>query len=261
MSKPPCFFVQNFHVDRITIPVAQFAHREGIALEDRSTSSTFDPEDCGIDWDAYGPILPCGSVQLVRHLKRSKRLGRYIHHDDISFGASTWQETLGNRMLNADGRVVLAREVPAILAKGDAHIRPNAEDKVFHARVFDLPQWNSVVEERGLSPETSCWLSSVKPIKAEWRCWIVGGRLVEASQYRQDGQKAWVRGVPPEVTAFVEQVATTWLPAPCVVVDIADTAEGLRVLEFNPIHGAGWYAADVPTILRAWLAWSVENLA
>jgi hypothetical protein len=67
------------------------------------------------------------------------------------------------------------------------------------------------------------------------------------------------RGAPADVAAFAATVAKDWLPAPCVVLDVAQTAEGLHILEFNPIHCAGWYAAEVDIVLQAWLAWSTSQ--
>ena len=238
------------------MPVANYARGAGLCLEDRSSFVEFDADDCGIDWSVYGQILPIGSVQFLRKLKRSKSLAAYIHHDDDSFSATTWQERLGALMLNEVGQVVLAGDVPELLAGGALHVRPNAEDKAFHAKVFSVEGWAEMQAERNVAADLDCWASPSKEINGEWRCWFVGRTLVEISQYRKDGTMARVRGAPSEVVEFAAMIGRTWLPAECVVVDIASTPKGPRVLEFNPIHGSGWYAADVPTILKAWVAWA-----
>lgn len=256
MKNPPCFFVQNNYVERITVPVANYARGAGLCLEDRSSFAEFDADDCGIDWSTYGHILPIGSVQFLRKLKKSKSLAAHIHHDDYSFSATTWKERLGALMLNEVGQVVLAGDVPELLAGGALHVRPNAVDKAFHAKVFSLGSWAEMRTDRGIADGLDCWASPAKEINGEWRCWFVGHTLVEISRYRKDGAMARMRGAPAEVVEFASTIAVTWLPAECVVMDIALTPDGPRVLEFNPIHGSGWYAADVPTVLEAWLAWS-----
>lgn len=48
MKQGPAFFVQNNYVERLTEPVASFARKHGVALEDRSSSQGFDPDDRGI---------------------------------------------------------------------------------------------------------------------------------------------------------------------------------------------------------------------
>lgn len=251
----PLLFVQNNHVERLTVPVARFAHAHGVALEDRSSSSSFDVARCGIDWSLYSPVIPYGSVQFVRKLKASL-LSRFIWHDEKAFDAQTWLDELGGRLLNAGGLSVCSQDVPRLLAQSSAHVRPAREDKAFNAAVFTLEAWQAMAAERQLSPELDCWVSRPKDIHQEWRCWLVDGELIEVSRYRKDGQMAVQRSGFDVVADLVRDVARTWTPAPCVVLDVAETAEGLFVLEFNPIHCAGWYAADVDKVMRAWLDWS-----
>jgi hypothetical protein len=33
--------------------------------------------------------------------------------------------------------------------------------------------------------------------------------------------------------------------------DVAMTADGYKVIEFNPVHGSGWYAVDIAHVLEA----------
>jgi hypothetical protein len=252
----PAIFVQNNLVERLTAPVARFAHSEGIALEDRSATSDFDADNCDIDWTQYHPVLPYGSVQLVRKLKKSQSLARYVHHDDHLFSAQHWQQALGPLMLNAEGRLAAAKEVSVMLADVPMHVRPDAEDKAFVASVFDLSSWGKAITDRSVSPELQCWISPIRRIHAEWRCWVIGNVVEEASLYRRDGVSARERGAPVDVVRFANRVVREFVPAPCVVVDIALTDADYRVVEFNTIHCSGWYAADSDNILRKWLAWT-----
>lgn len=256
MRKQPCFFVQNNCVERITAPVALYARQVGARLEDRSSTSEFDADDCGVDWSQYAHVLPVGSVQFLRHLKKSVSLGKYILHDEVSFAATTWRDRLGAAMLNEAGQTVRVVDVAGALAGAAMHVRPHSQDKAFNAKVFDITGWAEMRAERNVADDLLCWASPVRDISAEWRCWVIGGHLTEISQYRLAGQSARVRGAPTDVAAFAADVVHTWLPAACVVMDIARTPQGLRLLEFNPINGSGWYAADVPTVLGAWLAWA-----
>jgi len=258
----PVFFVQNNMIERLTVPVARYAHEAGVALEDRSSTSKLNVDDCGIDWSRYNPVLPYGSVQFLNKLKRSSHLARYVHLDDELFSARGWHASaVGNQLLNRDGRLIAVQDVAGELACGQPlHIRPDTEHKAFNARVFDEASWRAVGAERPLKADTTCWVSPVQAIAGEWRCWFVGGQLVEVSQYRRDGQSHYERGAPADVRLYAQSVADRFLPAPCVVMDVAATHNGPRVIEFNPIHSAGWYAADVAAVLQAWLGWSCRYL-
>lgn len=118
----PLFFVQNNFVERLTIPVARFAHARGVSVQDRSCSSGFDPLACGVDWSEHHPVLPYGSVQFMRKLKAAGPLSRYVHHEEVRFSAQVWQEQLPC-MLNAQGRVVRVQDVASTLADAPAHPR------------------------------------------------------------------------------------------------------------------------------------------
>jgi len=257
--KNPVFFVQNNYVERLTIPVAQFAHAHGYALEDRSASTEFDPENCGIDWDQYGIVMPYGSVQFMRRLKESARLGKYILHSEDAFSTAHWADLLGDKAVNHRGRLIAAGEVPTLLAEGQAfHVRPDRQDKAFIAAVFDADSWEKEREKRNLDPELVCWASPVIVLKGEWRCWVIDGKIVEISQYRKEGQAHRVLEADPAIHAAALSLAELYVPAPAVVMDIALTEDGFQVLEFNPIHGSGWYAARVDVVLQTWVTWALE---
>lgn len=256
----PAFFVQNNFVERLTVPVARFAHANGIALLDRSSTDDFDPDDCGVPWAEYVPVLPYGSVQFIRKLA-SSQLRPYVWHSETAFDARLWSATFPDHFLNAGGVPVSADQLHALLERGPLHVRPLAQDKVFNAGLFDGASWRAVMTSRRLDPELACWASAPQSIRREWRCWVVGHEVVGASGYARAGNLELTAGAPPEVVSFAQTIATRWIPAPCVVLDVAQTDAGLKLLEFNPIHCAGWYAVDVPHVLRAWLAWSCRHFA
>jgi hypothetical protein len=258
--KKPVFFVQNNYVQRLTIPVAQFAHAHGYALEDRSAHSDFNPEDCGIDWNQYHPVLPYGSVQFMRCLKDSPQLGRFILHSEDAFSTEHWAGVFGERAVNHRGRLVAAGDVAALLQNGQKyHVRPDRQDKAFIAAVFDSASWQQECDKRNISPELPCWASPVVALHGEWRCWVVGGKVVDISQYRKEGQPHRVLETCPDIHSAAQALADIYLPAPVVVMDIAATDEGIQVLEFNPIHGSGWYAARVDFVLESWLQWAIAH--
>lgn len=254
--RQPAFFLQNNLVERLTAPVARFARANNIALVDRSSTQEFDPLDCGVDWSEYAPVLAYGSTQFLRKLVASGGFRPYLHVSSLAFDAATWADKLGIRMLNATGEAVELEHVAQLLSQGPRHVRPLNIDKAFVAQTFDSASWAERVLASNVDKSLACWISPVQHIAAEWRLWSVGGQLIEASQYRERGEMLLRRTAPAEVWEFAQDVLRTWSPAACVVIDIAQRENGaLRVVEFNPVHSSGWYAADVPAVLRAWLGW------
>jgi hypothetical protein len=256
----PVFFVQNNHVEKLTAPVAVYARSHGIALEDRSSFVGFDPNDCGIDWKAYDVVLPYGSVQFVQKLKKCS-LAPFVLHDESCFATSVWVDQLGSDTLNQNGCLTTVDDVENMLRSGAKHLRPDKEDKAFVGGIFDLCKWNEIRSSRGLAGDLSCWASPIQIIDKEWRCWVVGGKIVEISKYRESGHMALEQEKNPEIWEVAQRFANQYLPAPCVVLDIAEVSGNYKVIEFNPIHCAGWYAARIEVVLDAWVEWSKTNMA
>jgi hypothetical protein len=195
----------------------------------------------------------------LRALKGSS-LARFVLHDESRFATSAWARAFGPDALNASGHLAAAHEVGEILVTdGPRHLRPDSVDKAFHGAVVDSANWTQVREKRRLNGDLLCWVSPPQQISAEWRCWVVGGMVVEISKYREDGQKALERETKPEVFASAQRLADRYLPAPCVVLDMAQVGARQVLIEFNPIHTSGWYAADVGKVLGAWLDWSLRE--
>lgn len=255
----PCFFVQNNYIERVTAPVAIYARDNGIDLVDRSCFDGFDPDHIDIDWSQYHPILPVGSVQFLKILRNAATFQPYIHHDEESFSSPRVLEAFGSQLLNHAGCLVKVADVPAMLVNNEMHIRPSHVDKAFTAKIFDMERWSVLEQERHLESDLLCWASPVHKITGEWRCWVINGKVIDISRYRQGERMAINRDVPKNVWDYASEQASGWLPAPVVVMDIAETEEGLKIIEFNPFHSSGWYAGDVNNVLTAWLAWSRKH--
>lgn len=215
----PCFFVENNLSRRQMTPVLAFARNREIALKDGEVSDNFDPMDCGIDWDKYHPILPIGPAAFLESLKQTE-LASYVLADTDRFKAQTWHAALGTLMFKTKRR--------AAQTDDDGNL---------------------------VTPATTIASVPDRRVSLQWRCWIIGNRLIEVSQYQKDGERNLLRGAPSDVVEFVYKVLHTWTPEPCVTMDVAMTPEGLRVIEFQPIHSASWKAANATSVLLAWMKW------
>lgn len=251
------FFVQNNFVERATAKVARFAREHGISLEDRSCTAELEVDKCGIDWRRYDVVLPYGSAEFLREIKRSS-ISRFVLHDESRFAVSNWTPIFSERALNFHGRCVPAEEVDPLLATGPLHVRPDIMHKAFTGGVFDVDRWDMQLAERRLPRDLACFVSQVRPISTEWRCWVIDRQVIEISKYREAGKMAEHRELDQDVWHEAQKLAERYLPAPTVVMDVArlDEDSGILLIEFNPIHSSGWYAADVKTVLLAWVAWS-----
>lgn len=257
MTKSIAFLVQNNHVLYNSIPVAQYALRNGIDLIDRSSNNDFNPMDCGVDWTQYDAVIPYGSVQFAR-LCRDKGMAEHVSYSEEGFRTDLWIEKFGEKALNYTGTLMKASEVFEHLGfVGESHIRPNHVDKAFAAAVFNQGSWNAVKAEREVDDDLDVFVSPPMHIDAEFRCWIIGGKVIEMSSYRQNGEMFVEKVVNLEgnIVCLAQELANVYLPDQTVVMDIAVCGPEVYFLEFNSIHSSGWYAADINVVLDELVKW------
>ncbi|WP_091739791.1 ATP-grasp domain-containing protein [Phenylobacterium immobile] len=241
--------LQNNLIDRLTAPLAMWAHAHGIEVIDLSWNDRTQ--------EALGQIAPAqsvfiyGSTAFVR-AARNTALASFVHWTPGAFVAARWVDRFGAAYVGVDGRTALAREVPALLP---AAIRPNEEAKAFNGGIYDQTSWG----ELRLSPDIECFVMPISEISEEHRAWFVRGQLITASRYRKDGR---MDVAPSDNCAIDAAVAlSACLPLPTIVMDIALTPSGWRMLELNCVNTSGWYAADPGLIAGAILGQPIDSRA
>lgn len=254
--------VQNNYVLNLTTPVARWAWRneDHVTLIDRSGGMDFCADECGVDWAEFDVVIPYGSVQMIRQLLSTSLREHVFYSTDVRWGTDYWIERFGVLALNVGARIVLAENVLALLeVEGPLHVRPNNYDKAFNASVFTSEKWAAL--DRPVNPELQCIVSPVQKIEAEYRCWIVGGQIVEISQYLANGEyyKQRIDG-SDSLWSQAQALANVFIPEPCVVMDVVRMEDNsIKFLEFNSIHSSGWYDADVDKILVRLIEWTTRE--
>lgn len=109
-----------------------------------------------------------------------------------------------------------------------------------------------------LQPDTKIVLSEPQSIDAEYRWFIVGGKIITGSMYRNNGQLFSQEQLDPDVIAEAQSFADKWLPSHNIVMDLALLASGeVKVIEFNVLNSSGFYACNINKIFDA--LWSYYN--
>ena len=162
----------------------------------------------------------------------------------------------GDRMLNHGARI----ETIGAMAVPDepVFIRPVDDGKAFagsvetpegfeawRARIIDIKGWTNV------PPETRVVVARPRRIHAEWRLAVVDGEIATASLYRDGSRLRNETGAPAEVRTFAMERIAEWRPRAAFVMDVADTEDGLRIVETNSISSAGFYAMDMDRYVAA----------
>lgn len=144
---------------------------------------------------------------------------------------------------------------------------------------YAWPEWRDGFKFRGeqnrlneydwkvIDGSTLFAMAPIKPIYAEYRCWIINGKVVTASQYIKDGQIDYGNVdenliVFPYAQRMADKIRDLGIfTAPHYVLDIFRSERklnpefrGLHVGEINCMHCSGWYAINSKKVVTALLA-------
>ena len=260
----PIVVVQNNHVERLTAPVAEATRALDIELRDVSSGEETERHPPLPDGGPWGPVLVFGSTHFARRWAAADPiLSPWIHWTESAFDAMTWRDRLGSLMLNAEGIATTIGEFAAS-DLGEMHLRPRgdmkfvgdavrSENSTGQRSIPGIVVSPALAGSLGIDPETAIWAAPVRSIDAEVRVWMIGGRPVAASTYRVAGRMHIDASHPlvPEAKLEAHAAGLVWRPADHYVVDMVLSDGEWRIVEFNPVHSAGWYDADVATVLTA----------
>ena len=212
-----------------------------------------------------GPVIAFGSYALSkRAVARGWAPGAFLGNLDFQIQRQHW----GERMLNAAAHICRFDEVPE--ASSNFFMRPVHDTKAFtgfETCYADYVKWRDSLRR---IPETAdpvndpegCQLlllgtpvmvCSLQEIDTETRCWVVDGKVVTASGYKVGTIRRqcppWE--VSPHILAFAQETADVWSPNQAYVMDIAETSQGLKVVEVNNLNSAGFYKANMQRLIEA----------
>lgn len=200
--------------------------------------------------DNIANMIPYGSTRLIKHVQKYNPKGLFF--DEELFRTSTWKQHRSD-MLNSDALIMPLKEAGAYLKENpekEYFIKPDNDLKDFAGALVmssQFSEWVDRISAGGylFNEDISVVVARPKDIIAEWRYFIVNGKIVTGSLYKVY-EYIKKRRVDVEQTLKEAQIyANQWLPSKCVVMDLALTTDGLRVIEFNNINSSGFYDHDV----------------
>lgn len=251
-------------LDRVIVKPIPFTNRFVPEDFDSMTQEVDDVEEPYID--DSGKVVVCGATTLNRISKERKwNPGTYLN-DNFEF--EIWRDGFGSEyILNVDSIVcrvkdgwVLYWNTTIIDNCESVFIRPTDDSKAFAGTVMtedEFDKWRkniSSIEEVEFQPlhqNTQISISSFKKINAEYRMFVVDGKVITGSLYKRGITVISDSNVDQNIIDFAQSMVDKWQPAKAFVIDIADTDKGLKVIEINNINSAGFYECDVQKIIMA----------
>lgn len=204
-------------------------------------------------------VICMGSYSMRHAAKKSEWNPGVFDLEPFDFRVQL--EHWGELMLNHDS--VVSRFQDADFTDRDPHfVRPIHDSKVFAGRVYDYDEfweWKRKVcvleHDYGdsLTKDTLIQVCRPKEIYSEHRFWVVKGWIVTCSTYKIGDRVIYKpeNEVDDRFKEFVEGCVGPWQPHDAFVIDVADTPDGIKIVEINTLNSAGFYAADMQKLVMA----------
>lgn len=183
------------------------------------------------------------------------KLRPYVHeqawHPHLLNGAGSVFLTLRDipDALSDDGQLWFFRPVDD--SKEIAGTVKSADEIITLAQTV-LALNEDVIPNGSLRHDTQLMLSRPARILKEWRLWVVDGKVVTYSLYKEGARVVYRHEIDADALVFAQRmVDLNPSYSQAYVIDICRTGDGLRMLETNCINAAGFYAADLMRLVTA----------
>jgi hypothetical protein len=205
-------------------------------------------------------FIPYGSTLLTTVCKELGWKG--LHFDLSTFN---YQAAVEHRrdMLN-DEHIFTVSEAIKFLSDEEQHeqwfIRPSEDLKQFSGQVIEAKECVDWLTDAvscnssgtyNVTEDMMVVLAKPKLILAEWRWFVIDGKIIDGSMYRIRGKLVKHHETDVELIQEAQELADKWLPDPCCVMDLALVNDELKVIEFNCINSSGMYGHDIKVIFKA----------
>lgn len=198
-----------------------------------------------------------GSTTFNSLVAADNSINQGLFFDANSFSIENYFEQWGRHMLNFGAGVSSFHEL--MTQNHDAEklffIRPDDDSKSFSGEVKkfgEIREWYEklkMFENTNLSLNSKIVVSEPFNIQYEWRLWIVRGKVIAASKYREYFKLTKEEGCPDEVKHFAENRCLEYTPHNVFVMDICLCGDEYFIVECGCMNGAGFYKADIEAIV------------
>lgn len=200
------------------------------------------------------PIIIGGEDYLCEAFKNAY-LAQGIFLKNDFFRVDNYIACLGERFLNHDMQFFSIEDLLAIEDRA-YFIRPLYDSKCFNGGVYhpsDEKFLSSLKCKNCVHLGEKCiGFSSVKNVEREWRTVIVKNSIASICRYAKSGLTSIdTKDIPDDLFGFCSQILKNISTPIAFVLDIVESDQKYKVLEFNIFNASNFYECDRAKIVRA----------
>lgn len=229
---------------------------KALKIEPFENNPTFERGDCVV---AYGSIQ---FLEALESLKKGYVPCFYMEKETLK--CSSYLPHIPSDMLLNKNYIMLPyqefkknpKRIYNLFNTNKLFVRPDSGLKTFagttiHIEDFDY-EINSLENLTSVLPNTMILISNIIQIKNEYRILVGNGKVIAASQYKENDELRLKEGAPEEAILLANKIINLKnQPDLVYTVDIAKTINNeYKVIELNSFSAAGLYYCDPTTVIK-----------
>lgn len=187
------------------------------------------------------------SQQYIKNLKEG------LFYNELGFD----QDYYGNLdlpLLNSQSQNLAVKDHLDTKFDTPVFIKPSRDQKAFNAGILESGYTIkdfifSQLHEPFYIEETAI-VAPVKQIYAEYRFFVVDKEVITGSQYRNSHSLFVSDIIPESILTAAKEYAQLYQPHDIFTMDLADTPEGIKIIEYNCWNASGLYKTNIQKIFH-----------
>jgi len=233
-------------------------------------------EELGIEYEGikvipFSPDIPeftkddkiniyYGATTLMYNIYHQLNKPMGLFFDEEKFSIENYIKAWGNHMLNSEAKITTFRDFVKENHPDDTlfFTRPDADDKSFVGDVRTFAEMKNFIngamkaDNVILTEDTKIIVSTPYKIDKEWRNYIVDGKVVTSSLYRENFRlKKDGNDIPKDMITFVESRCIEYMPHKMFAMDIALCGGDYYIIECGCLNSVGLYHSDVKKMIES----------
>ena len=177
-----------------------------------------------------------------------KELRNSVDYSITGFDQSIYKD-YGLPLLNNNAEYFLCSDILDRTFDKKMFLKPSKDLKAFNGGIIDT---NISIKEHiesdyfkaGYEKETIVLAPLIK-IYSEYRFFIIEDKVITGSLYRRGDRVEYDSFVPEYIMSAAQEYAKLYKPADIFVMDLAETQEGIKIIEYNCWNCSGLYHVNV----------------
>ena len=200
-----------------------------------------------------------GSTTLMNNVYEKLKAPAGLFYNPETFSMENYINKWGEHMLNCDAEIMTVEEfinMKDFIPQAIMFLRPDGDGKEFDGQTGEVRELKEMVKrmmdyESPMTMDSKIILGPAYSLKREWRNYVVNGKVITSSRYRNNFRLSKSGDdIPEDMIQFVEERLKEYTPHEVIAIDIAQVAcddgdDRYYIIECGCMNSVGFYHADI----------------